>query len=328
MADLPVITVLGKSGGDHPPHLDKLEGRAELRFTDAAGLGSAMAGSQALFLWDFFSPAVREAWSRCDAVEWIHVAAAGVDTLLFPELSASDVVVTNARGIFDRPIAEYVLGVVLAHAKGTHRSADLQRAHVWQHRETRPLRGSRALIVGTGAIGRECARVLSSMGMQVRGAGRTARQGDPDFGEIVASEELATHVGDVDYLVVVAPLTARTRGLVDARVLAALPRGAHLVNVGRGESVVTADLIDALSAGQLDGASLDVVDPEPLPTDSPLWDLPGVRITPHMSGDAQGWLEALAQQFVDNAERWLDGRPLLNVVDTTVGYVPSAGPRP
>lgn len=325
MVDLPVIAVLGKDIGDPPPYLHRLQGRAQVRMTDAAGLNSALPGAQALFLWDFFSPAVREAWPRCDALEWIHVAAAGVDSLLFPELSASAVVVTNARGVFDRPIAEYVVGVVLAHAKQTHRSAELQREHVWQHRETRTVRGKCAVVVGTGAIGRECARLLSAIGMQVRGVGRTARRGDPDFGDIVASTEIAEHVDDADYVVVVAPLTEQTRGLVDATVLAAMPRGAHLINVGRGESVVTDDLIDAVRTGHLDGASLDVVDPEPLPTDSALWDLPGVRITAHMSGDAQGWLDALALQFVDNAERWLDGRPLRNLVDTRLGYVPTGG---
>lgn len=323
MVDLPVIAVLGKNRDDRPPHLQRLHSRAQVRFTDAAGLGSALSGSQALFLWDFFSPAVRGAWGSCDALEWIHVAAAGVDALLFPELVDSEVVVTNARGVFDRPIAEYVLGAVLAHSKQTHRSAELQRDRVWQHRETRSVRGSRAMIIGTGAIGRECARLLSAVGMQVSGVGRTAQRGDPDFGEVVASEDVADHVGDLDYLVVVAPLTDQTRGLVNAKVLAALPRRAHLINVGRGESVVTADLVAALSAGHLDGASLDVVDPEPLPQESPLWDLPGVRITPHMSGDAEGWLEALALQFVDNAERWLDGEPLVNVVDTRLGYVPT-----
>ncbi len=324
MTALPVITVLSKDVKDRPPYVDRLQGRAQVRMTDAAGLGSSLDGAQALFMWDFFSSALEEAWPSCDALEWIHIAAAGVDSLMFPELSAGDILVTNARGIFDRPIAEYVLGAVLAHAKQTHLSADLQREHVWKHRETTTVKGAVAAVVGTGAIGRECARLLSAVGMQVRGVGRTGRSGDVDFGDVLASTELAAHVGDVDYLVVVAPLTDQTRGLVDARVLAALPPRAHLINVGRGESVVTADLIAALGAGRLDGASLDVVNPEPLPEDSPLWDLPGVRITPHMSGDAEGWLDALALQFVNNAERWLDGEPLCNVVDTRLGYVRGA----
>ncbi len=326
MTGHPVITVLSRNVDDCPPYLDRLRGRAQVRVTDEAGLEASLRGAQALFLWDFFSSALRDAWSSCDALEWVHVAAAGVDSLMFPELSASDVVVTNARGIFDRPIAEYVLGAVLAHAKQTHRSADLQREHVWLHRETNTVNGAVAVVVGTGAIGRECARLLGAVGMQVRGVGRTPRSGDPDFGEVVASVDLAEHVGDVDYLVVVAPLTDQTRGLVDARVLAALPSRAHLINVGRGESVVTADLIAALNAGRFDGASLDVVDPEPLPADSPLWDMPGVRITPHMCGDVKGWLDALARQFVDNAERWLAGKSLHNVVDTRVGYVPTDRP--
>lgn len=323
MTGLPVITVLSTDVENRPPYLDRLQGRAEIRMTDAVGLPAAIGGAQGLFMWDFFSSALREAWPSADVLEWIHIAAAGVDSLVFPELADSDVVVTNARGIFDRPIAEYVLGAVLAHAKQTHHSADLQRDHVWQHRETRSVRGAVAAIVGTGAIGRECARLLSAVGMQVRGVGRTARTGDVDFGEVCASTDLADHVGDVDYLVVVAPLTDQTRGLVDERVLAALPARAHLINVGRGESVVTSDLIAALIEGELDGASLDVVDPEPLPGDSPLWALPGVRITPHMSGDVAGWRDALALQFADNADRWLRGDALHNVVNTRLGYVPS-----
>ncbi|HKJ12405.1 MAG TPA: D-2-hydroxyacid dehydrogenase [Ornithinimicrobium sp.] len=318
----PRIVVLARHADDSPPHLERLQDRAEVTVTDASGLGEAMPGSQALFLWDFFSTALRDVWPRCGELEWVHVAAAGVDSLVFPELADSNVVVTNARGIFDRPIAEYVLGAVLAHAKQTHRSAELQRQHVWQHRETRTLRGATVAVVGTGAIGRECARVLSGLGMVVRGFGRTSRQGDPDFGEVLASSELAAHVDDVDYLVVAAPLTPQTRGLVDAEVLRALPATAHLVNIGRGESVVTEDLVEAVRSGGLDGASLDVMDPEPPPRDSPLWDLPGVHLTAHMSGDVTGWLEALALQFVDNAERWLDGSELGNVVDTRLGFVP------
>ena len=294
----------------------------DLRFTDAAGLGSAVEGARVLFLWDFFSTAVADVWERCDSLEWIHVAAAGVDKLLFDGLRDSDVVVTNARGIFDRPIAEFVLASVLAHAKRQHESHDLQVAREWRHRETRSLAGSRALVVGTGAIGRETARLLRAVGMEVRGAGRTARSGDADFGEVVESSDLARHVGWCDYLVNAAPLTDQTRGLLGREVFAAMRPTAHLVNIGRGPTVVETDLVEALEAGALDGASLDVFEREPLPADSPLWSLPGVAISAHMSGDVVGWRDALAQQFVANAERWLTGEPLENVVDTTLGYVP------
>ena len=205
-----------------------------MRYADAEGLASAVEGAQALFLWDFFSTAVADVWAHCDRLEWIHVAAAGVDKLLFDGLRESGVTVTNARGVFDRPIAEFVLASVLAHAKLLHESRDLQRDRVWRHRETRTVVGARALIVGTGAIGRETARLLRAVGMEVRGAGRTARADDVDFGEVVASADLVSHVGWCDYLVNAAPLTEQTRGLVNADVFAAMRPSAHLINVGRG----------------------------------------------------------------------------------------------
>lgn len=321
---VPVIAVLSTSNDDVPPHLEALGDEVEWRVTDEAGLVDAVPGARALFLWDFFSPAVERVWPRCDALEWIHVAAAGVDTLLFEGLRDSSVVVTNARGVFDRPIAEFVLASVLAHAKRLHESHDLQRDRTWRHRETRGVEGRRALVVGTGGIGRATARLLTAVGMNVTGAGRVARDGDPDFGRVVASDELERHVTDVDYLVNAAPLTAATRGLVGAEVLAALPAGAHLVNVGRGATVDEDALVAALRAGRLDGASLDVFVTEPLPAESPLWELPGVVVSAHMSGDVEGWRDALARQFVDNARRWLDGEELQNLVDKERGYVPGS----
>jgi len=317
----PVVAVLC-SDADDRPHLETLADRMDLRFAEETGLVEGLRGAQVLFLWDFSSAALRDAWDCCAEVEWIHVAAAGVDKLVFPALAESDVTVTNAGGVFDRPIAEFVLGAVLSHAKAVHESHDLQRQGRWERRQTRNVRGARAVVVGTGGIGREIARLLTAVGVQVVGAGRTTRDGDPDFGQVVPSADLADHVGEVDYLVNAAPLTPATRGLIDARVLRALPSSAHLVNVGRGASVVEDDLVAALRDGALDGATLDVFETEPLPGGSPLWELPGVVVAPHMSGDTEGWRERLAEQFVANAERWLAGEPLQQVVDTRLGYVP------
>ena len=303
-----------------PPHLETVEARAEVRYTDADGLAASLDGAGALFLWDFFSSAVRDVWPQARHLEWIHVAAAGVDTLMFDELATSDVIVTNAKGVFDRPIAEFVLTSILDVAKDVHRSHDLQAARTWQHRETKTVAGSTALVVGTGSIGREIARLLSAVGMDVRGAGRTSRTSDPDFGTIVASAELADHVGWADHVVVVAPLTDATRNLVDERVLAAMKPSAHLVNVGRGPIVDETALVAALEAGSIAAATLDVFHTEPLPDDHPLWTTPRVVITPHMSGDAEGWTDTLAHQFAGNALRWLDGEPLENVVDKQLGF--------
>lgn len=322
----PVIAVLCEKSTDRPPGVERVG--AEMRYCTAEDLASAVRGARALLVWDFFSTAVRDVWSDATDLEWIHVTAAGVDTLLFDELRDSDVVVTNARGVFDRPIAEYVLGAVLAHAKDSRTSFALQRERRWSHRETRGIAAARALVVGTGSIGREIARLLRAAGMQVRGAGRVARADDPDFGDVVASAGLAHEVGWCDHLVLAAPLTSATRGLVDASVLSAMKPDAHLVNIGRGPLVEESALVSALRDNRIGGATLDVFDTEPLPTDHPLWDAPNVTITAHMAGDVVGWRETLAEQFADNARRWLAGEPLVNVVDKKLGYIPSGAGRP
>lgn len=318
---LPRVVVLVRPDGPRP-ELAGLDGRVALRVTDADGLADALSGAAALLLWDFFSPALRAAWPRADALRWVHVAAAGVDTLLFDELVESDVLVTNARGVFDRPMAEFALATILARVKRLHALRDRQRERVWRHEETGSLAGQTALVVGTGSIGRATARLLRAVGMRVRGAGRTARVDDPDFGTVLASDRLVEHVGWADHVVVVAPLTAATRGLVDAPVLAAMKPTAHLVNLGRGPIVDEDALLAALRAGRLGGASLDVFAVEPLPAGHPLWTAPGVVVSPHLSGDAAGWRDALAAQFVDNARRFLAGEPLRNVVDKRLGFVP------
>ncbi|KHO27542.1 2-hydroxyacid dehydrogenase [Mycolicibacterium setense] len=314
-----MIAVLCERVTDRVPGLDGVD--AEFRYCDADGLAQAVAGAQALLLWDYFSTALRGVWTHAHALEWVHVAAAGVDTLLFDGLRDSDVVVTNARGVFDRPIAEYVLGAVIAYAKGSQASFDLQRRHEWRHRETRGVAGAHALVVGTGGIGREIARLLRAAGLVVRGAGRVAVERDPDFDTVVGSTELAAAVGWCDHLVLAAPLTPATRGLVDAAVLAAMKPDAHLVNIARGPLVDEDALLAALTERRIGGATLDVFDTEPLPAEHPLWDAPGAVITAHMSGDVVGFRDTLAAQFADNARRWLLGQPLLNVVDKKLGYV-------
>lgn len=305
-----------------PPGLETLESDVEFRFASAEDLSEHIAGADALFLWDFFSGALQKAWPHADRLKWIHVAAAGVDKLLFDELNESDVIVTNAQGIFDRPIAEWVLGAVLAEAKDFAGNYRYKAESTWKHRETKRVQGSAALVIGTGAIGREIARLLRAAGMEVRGVGRTARSSDEDFGSVSASDALAEDVGWADVIVNAAPLTPQTTELINAEVLAAAKAGSHFINIGRGASVDEPALIDALQDGPLGFASLDVFAEEPLPQGSPLWEMDNVLISAHMSGDVLGWKEALAEQFTDNAHRWLRGQDLQNVVDKSKGYVP------
>lgn len=244
-----------------------------------------------------------------------------MDSLLFDELSASEVVVTNARGIFDRPIAEFVLNYLLIHAKNSLRSLQDQRESVWNRRSTKNLAGSQALIVGTGSIGREIARVLRALDVNVTGAGSHARTGDADFGTVIDSSQLSSHLSGVDWVINIAPLTDRTKNLFDAEVFAAMESSAYFVNVGRGEGVVTSDLVNALETGEISGAGLDVFDEEPLPADHPLWQADNVIVTPHMSGDTDGWRTRLADQFVVLFEKYAAGETFPHTVDKAAGYV-------
>ncbi len=312
-------------GDKHPPDMHSIEQDAAVRYTRADGLADALRGADALFVYDFLSNAVPGAWYSADRLRWLHIASAGVDPVMFPELRDSDVVLTNSRGVFDGSIAEYVLGVILAFAKDLAHSVRLQDQREWRHRETERIAGRQALVVGTGPIGRAIARMLRAAGMRVSGAGRTARDNDPDFGTVHASAELNRHLAAADFVVAVAPLTEQTKGLFDAGAFAAMKPETRLVNVGRGELVVTEDLVEALRAGEIAGAALDVFETEPLPPESPLWTMDNVLLSPHMSGDFIGWRNALVEVFADNFRRWLAGEPLRNVVDKRLGYVPSAG---
>lgn len=294
--------------------------RAVVRYTEAAGLADALRGAEVLFVYDFQSQAVPGAWHAADRLRWLHMGGVGVDPVMFPALRASEVVVTNTRNVFDAPIAEYVLGQIIAFAKDLPESMRLQREHAWRHRESERVAGATALIVGTGSIGRAIARLLRAVGVRVRAVGRRARADDPDFGTV--SADLYAELPTADYVIAIAPLTAQTRQMFDATAFAAMKPHARFVNVGRGELVVTDDLVAALRHGTIAAAALDVVDPEPLPAGHPLWDLPNVLLTPHNSGDFHGWRAEIVRAFTDNFGRWADGRPLHNVVDKTLGYVP------
>ncbi|GAA4622159.1 D-2-hydroxyacid dehydrogenase [Actinoallomurus vinaceus] len=310
-----------------PPNAERIERLADTVYVTGDELARALPGADALFTWRTLSTAVAGAWpaDRHAAPRWVHVGAAGVDNLLFPALvNDPDVVLTNSRGVYDQPIAEYVLGLILAMAKDLPGMVEHQRRREWRPRDGERIGGRTALVWGTGPIGRAIARLLRATGMKVSGAGRTARTGDPDFGTVHGPATLTAALGGADYVVLAAPLVPATRGMVDAAVLAAMKPGSRLVNVGRGALVDEDALIGALTGGHLAGAALDVFAEEPLPDGSALWDLPGVIVSPHIAGDVHGWQDEVAAIFLENLHRRLDGRPLLNVVDKRTGYVPGA----
>jgi phosphoglycerate dehydrogenase-like enzyme len=235
----------------------------------------------------------------------IQTLSAGVDWLggRVPE----HVMVCNARGVYDAPLAEWVVGAILAMERGLVQSRDAQLRREWEVIEPPELSGRRVVILGLGSIGTAIADRLRPFGVEVIGVGRTARDG------VRGLADLDEVLPDADILVDMLPLTAGTRGLLDARRLGLLPDGALVVNAGRGRTIETTALVEKLRAGRL-RAALDVTDPEPLPPDHPLWELPNVLITPHMAGDSPGSTIRAFELAGDQVRRFAAGEPLINEV--------------
>lgn len=323
-ARMPIVTVLTAAGENLPPGLEPLHKRADVRQADdGESLRRHLPGTDVLLVTDFRTDALREAWPAADKLQWIHATSAGVDAVLFDEVVASDVTVTNARGIFDAAIAEYVLGAILMFAKDSRTNIELQQRREWRHRDTERIAGKQLLIIGAGGIGRGIARLCRAAGMRVQGVARRSRDDDEDFEAVHAVDTLAAQLPQADYVVIATPLTPETRHLFGDAQFAAMRRSARFINIGRGPIVDTEALVRALRDGRIAGAALDVFEEEPLPPEHPLWEMSNVLISAHMAGDFIGWREALSEQFLDNLARWQADEPLLNIVDKTRGYAGS-----
>lgn len=317
----PVVTVLTAPGEAPPPGIEAVQARAEVRFAfDEQTLRDTLPGTDVMMVTDFRTEALEAAWPAADRLQWIHATSAGVDALMFPALTKGNVVVTNARGIFDRTIAEYVLCSILMFAKDFPQSIRLQLNREWKHRDTERAEGKQVLVVGAGSIGRQIGRLVKAIGMQPHGIARTPRREDPDFVAVHGNDQIYDQLSHADYVVIAAPLTPQTEGLFDSKAFAAMKKSARLINIGRGPIVKTDDLIKALEDGEIAGAALDVFEEEPLPEDHPLWQRDNVIMTAHMAGDFIGWKRALTDQFLENFDRWHKGGELFNLVNKELGY--------
>jgi phosphoglycerate dehydrogenase-like enzyme len=256
-------------------------------------------------------------FARGKRLRWIQCPQAGPDPSFYhPALVASDVVVTNVRGIFNDHISAHILAMVLAFARGLPRYWAQQTRRDWTTgAPTFYLPECTAVILGAGGIGAETARLCAAFQMRVIAVDPRVESPPPGVAELVRPDRMNDAVARSDFVIVTVPETPATRGMFDSAFFARMKRGAVFINIGRGATVKLADLDAALRSGHLTGAGLDVFEREPLPADHPLWDAPGMLITPHVAAAGPYLDDRRAEVFLDNCRRFHDGRPLRNVVD-------------
>jgi phosphoglycerate dehydrogenase-like enzyme len=269
-----------------------------------------------------------EQFALCNKLRWIHSPTAAAHQFLFPELVNSDVILTNSTEVHGPVVAEHVLALMFALAKKIPQAAALQIRHEWgkeaiwrEGPHPREIAGATLGLVGLGSIGRRVARMASALGMRVIAVREHVEKEKPaGVDAVYSSPEIAEVLRQSDFVVLAAPLTPQTTKLMDAKRLAAMKPDSYLINVGRGPQVDEAALADSLRARRIAGAALDVFEQEPLPADSPLWDIENLLITPHTAGITDKLWQRHYQNFSDNLRRYLAKEPLQHIVDKHKGY--------
>lgn len=265
--------------------------------------------------------------AQAPKLRWIHTSAVAVETLCLPELFARGVAVSNTRGVQAVPVAEHVMAVALALAKQLPFALDNQRQARWSQNEfvgdRLPwlLKGRTLGLIGVGTIGSEIAKRAAAFGTRVIALRRRPAYGTIGHVErVYGKDDLAEFLGQCQVLVICAPLTPETHSMMGAAQFAQLPKGAVVINVGRAKIIDTDAMIEALQAGHLGGAALDVFPHEPLPAEHPLWKTPSVILTPHTSGFRRGHWQEVIDLYGDNLDRWLKGEPLKFRIEPELGY--------
>lgn len=261
----------------------------------------------------------REMIRRAPGLKWIQVTFAGVDKILFPEIKERRILLTNARGMHGKTIAEHVFALLLAFTRRLPVVMDNQHYRRWNRIKVVEVNGKTMGIVGLGGIGQEIARRAKAFELTVLGTKRNPVP-LPDVDEVLAPEELPSLLQRSDFVVVAVPLTRETYHLIGPKEIGFMKKTAFLFNISRGAILDQAALVDALQWGRIAGAGLDVFEQEPLPEDSPLYNLSNVIITPHVAGTLEDYKGHALSVFLENLKRYREGKPLQNLVDLEIGY--------
>jgi phosphoglycerate dehydrogenase-like enzyme len=318
------LLVLSDPGDPQLSMLDGLRETANVVIGNSAdAFENAAGGAAVIFNWSGSLSLIREVFLMSHAVRWVHSRSAGLERTLFPELIASDVIMTNGSGVFSPSLGEFALGAILYFAKDFRRMIRSQMAGVWEPFDVLPIAGQTVGIVGYGDIGRAVAVRVRAMGMNVLAVKRhvsAQNNSDPLANQIYGPDHLIDMLSRCDCIVVAAPLNAETHGLIGEAEFAAMQASAVIINVGRGPVIDERAMIKALSEKKIKGAALDVFDEEPLPKGHPLYKLENVLLSPHCADHTPDWLDNAMRFFIAQFERFRRGEPLLNVVDKKLGY--------
>jgi phosphoglycerate dehydrogenase-like enzyme len=257
-------------------------------------------------------------------LRWFQEWGAGVDWVMrYPDVAAMDFVLTNVSGVHAIPISEHIMAYLLAFARGLPQAVRAQDQRVWRslgRHELFELAGKTMLLIGVGAIGKRTAEIASALGMRVLGIRRNPEQPAPHVAAMYGPDQLLEVLPQADFVVLTIPLSPATQGMIGERELRVMRPTSYLINIGRGGTIQQEALIQALREGWIAGAGLDVFTPEPLPEDSPLWELDNLILTAHYSGYTPRYDERAIAIFLDNLRRYQAGEPLHNVVDKAAGY--------
>jgi phosphoglycerate dehydrogenase-like enzyme len=283
----------------------------------------AAPDADVIFNWSGSRPLLRDVFLIAPKVRWVHSRAAGLDNQLFPELVDSTVPLTNGTGVFSPSLGEFALAAILYFAKDFRRMIRNQMAGRWEQFDITEISGQTVGIVGYGDIGRAVATRVRAMGMHVFAVKRHAllpNAVDPLVEQVYLPEQRVEMISRCDYIVMAAPLTPETRGMIGDAEFAAMKPSAVVINVGRGPVIDEDAMLKALTGGHIKGAGLDVFTHEPLPAGHPFYGMENVLLSPHCADHTADWLDQAMRFFLENFERFRKGEPLKNVVDKKLGY--------
>src|SRR3974390_265835 len=291
------------------PQLDMLAEIPHYLVNSVAALENAPRDAEAVLHWAGPRDLLRSAFLAMPNLRWVHSRAAGLDSMLFPELVQSPIPLTNGTGVFSQSLGEFALAVILYFAKDFRRMLRNQEACRWEQFDVEELPGQTVGIVAYGDIGRAVASRVHAMGMRVLALKRHAPNSpDPFIERFYSPRDLTAMLPECDYVVVAAPLTAETRHMISDAAIAAMRPNAVVINIGRGPVVDQIALVRALAAGRIKGAGLDVFEQEPIPADDPVFKLPNVLISPHCADHTKEWLNQAMRFFLEQYKRFSSGQ--------------------